>query len=306
MFAVGFLFRKSGFLPESFFAASDRLVFKAALPALIFTQLAFADKTTSGPEDLRMVLFCVVGVLVTVVVPMLFLPLFVKSKPIRGAWIQGVYRSNFAILGVPFAKNLFGAEGGRIATIMLAVAVPLYNILAVIVLSLHAPTEKKSSAGLVQRAVDLIRDIVCNPLIIAVVLALPFYLWEMHLPIILTKSIGYLADLSTPLALLAIGANFSFRALHGKIGLACGAAVFKTVLFPALAVACAVLCGFSGAHLGIVFIAFGSPTAVSSYIMAKNMGSDHMLASQIIMLTTLFSIATIFLGSFLMRTWGVI
>lgn len=137
-------------------------------------------------------------------------------------------------------------------------------------------------------------------------MALSYAFRERSCRRIADKTIAYLAGASTPLALIAIGANFSFSDMKGRAGLAVTASVLKTVCVPACVIFAANLCGFNGAHLGALFIVFGTPAAVSSYIMAKNMNNDYKLASQIIVFTTLLSALTVSAGSFLLFQSGLV
>jgi Predicted permeases len=306
LFTVGYLLKQKNFFTEPFLAVADKLVFKIALPCLLFSQVAFAKKSERQPEDLSVIWFCIVFILITCLIPALVFPLFMKNCAVRGAFIQGVYRSNFAILGIPLANSLFGSAGTRIAAIMLAIVIPLYNVLAVWLLTVNDPCKLEKNSSAFHNMLEVLKGIVKNPLIISIVLALPFYLFSLTLPNMIKQSITYFADISTPLALLTIGANFNFSSLKGRVGLALCATFLKTAAVPAVYVTIAALLGFRGVHLGIIYIVFGSPTAVSSYIMAKNMNSDYQLAGQIVLLTTLFSILTVFCGSFLLRTTGLI
>ena len=143
-------------------------------------------------------------------------------------------------------------------------------------------------------------------LIIGVVLGLPFMFFGWELPVIANKSLTYLNNLCTPLALMSLGANFKPANMKGRMGYAVAASLGKTVLLPGLMVTLAALLGFRDASLGVVLILFGAPTAVSSYIMAKKMKNDGELAAQILLLTTLLCIVTIFIGIFILKTLALI
>jgi predicted permease len=210
-----------------------------------------------------------------------------------------------AILGVPFAINLFGDEGGHIAAMVLAIVVPVYNILAVTVLSIFDPSSSRKS--LLGKIFKVLFGIIKNPLIISIALGGIVCAFDITLPAFADKTINYFANASTPLALIAIGASFRFSDLKGRAGLAVCGAILKTIAVPLVMLYIAnTFFGFTGARLGIVLEVFGTPTAVSSYIMAKNMNSDHKLANQIVLLTTLMSAFTIFAGSFILRRLGLI
>lgn len=306
---VGYVLKNKGFLTDEFVKVADRLVFKVMLPCLLFTNVAYIDISSVSGNDLKLMLFCVVAAIVLTVILCITVPAFVKDKAKTGAFIQGVFRSNVAFLGIPFAINLFGQEGGRIASMVLAVVVPVYNVLAVSVLCIFNPDKENDNVTIVTRIKNIVLGIVKNPLIISIVVALPFALFGIsdYIPEFVDGSIQYFSKASTTLALITIGASFSVKELRGRIGLAAVATLIKTVLLPLVFMTFThKVLGFNSVHLGIILIVFGTPTAISSYIMAKNMNSDSSLANQIVLLSTLCSMFTIFLFSFVMRIMGLV
>ena len=310
IFAValtGYILKNVGFLTDCFVTVADKLVFKLLLPCMLFTKVAFINSGNVSGIDMQLLVYCVTMAIVLCLILCFVVPIFVKDKAKSGAFIQGVFRSNVAFLGVPFAISLFGDDGGMLAAIILAAIVPIYNVLAVAVLCIFNP-DKSNQVSFFKRVTGIAKGIITNPLIISIVVALPFGIFGIgqYIPPAVIKTIGYFSDASTPLAILLVGASFSFSAFKNRAGLAVAAAVLKTVVSPAVFMLIGYsLFGFVGVHLGIIMIIFGTPTAISSYIMAKNMNSDGPLANQIVLLTTLFSMLTIFVYSFIMRNFGM-
>ena len=304
---LGMVLKKIRLLPDSFYSAADKYVFDIALPCMIFLQVAGADMT-SGGDLMKLPIFTVVMLLITCTVFSILTHLIVRDPARVGASVQSMFRSNASILGVVFITNIYaGTAESDVALAGYAITMPfvilMYNVLSVVVLTVFMPTaegEEKQKINIGKILINTAK----NPLIIAVVLGLPFMIFGWELPTILNTSLGYLSDSTTALALISLGAGFSFSALKGNITLASVTSIVKTAIHPIIGVAAAYLCGFRGNELLITFIIFGTPAAVSSYIMAKNMKSDHELAGQILLLSTLFCILTIFLGVFLMKTVG--
>ncbi|MCI8387207.1 MAG: AEC family transporter [Clostridiales bacterium] len=299
---LGAILKRVKFINENFISICDKLVFKICLPCLLFQDIATAESTGGG--NVRLIIFCVVAVTLSFLLPCIFVPIFIKDNAKRGAFIQGVYRSNSAILGVTLASSMFGAEGRSTIAMVLSFVVTLFNVFAVIILSFYAPADVKLSRKDLFRKIA--KTIATNPLIIAILLALVWRLTTLELPMIADRSLTYLADMSMPLALISLGANFTFESLRGRVGLAIVSSSLKTIVLPALTVISAMLLGFRGVELGVVFIIFGGPAAVSSYIMAKQMKSDYELASQILLISTLMSLVTLFAGIFILRATGLI
>ena len=306
---VGYLLKQKNFLTDEFVNICDKLVFRVMLPCLLFSNVAYINIDRISADDLKTLVFCAVAAPAVTAVLMLVTPLFIKDRAKTGAFIQGVFRSNVAFLGIPFATGLFGDDGTRLASIVLAVIVPIYNVLAVTVLCTFSADKEATKKPLGARIKDIIVGIAKNPLVIAIVAALPFGFLGLnrYIPEFVTTSIQYFSKASTTLALITIGASFSFSELKGRINIAACAAFLKTVVLPALFMFVShQLLGFEGVHLGIVLIVFGTPTAISSYIMAKNMHSDASLANQIVLLSTLCCMFTIFFFSFALRRMGLI
>lgn len=292
--ALGYLLMRFKIINEAFTSAAEKLVFKIALPSMLFTEVATADAKTVF--DRNFILYCVAGIVLTFGILCVAVPLFIKSDDKRGAFIQGIYRSNFAILGIPLAENMFGEAGTRQIAAIMPFAITLFNVLAVVILSIYAPSEMQLTKKAMFK--KIVKTIVTNPLIISVVLALPFLLFDIDIPMIMSKSLGYLSNMVMPVSLICIGATFRFESLKQRFGLALTASLLKVVVVPLIAVSIAAVIGFRGAQLGVIMILFGGPTAVSSFIMAKNMRSDYELAGQIVLLTTLICMVTLFLGVF--------
>ena len=299
---LGQLFLRIGLLDKAFFDRAEKFVFKVALPCSLFISVHNADAGTAF-EPLLMI-FCAVYTLLNALIPTVIVPLFIKDNPRRGAFIQGVYRSNFAILGIPLLKQMYPETGEAVAASVIPIAIPAFNILAVVLLTVFSPEEKKASIGATLK--KAIIGVLKNPLIIGVALGMPFMLTSLTLPKILYTGVKYMGDLCTPLALMCLGASINFAAFKGKIGLASLAAFFKIVVSPAVALTVAALLGMRAEQLGTVLIMFGGPMAVSGYIMAKNMKSDHELAAQILLISTLFCILTVFIAVYILKSLALL
>ncbi|MCK5520666.1 MAG: AEC family transporter, partial [Candidatus Marinimicrobia bacterium] len=205
------------------------------------------------------------------------------------------FRSNFAILGLAILFNLFGKNVMPTASVVLGFLMPLFNILSVIALLKF----KVGDAG--KNDVKFWREIFRNPLILAAIVSLPFSWFSWPIPIFMEKSIDYLASLSMPLALIGIGGSMSFRGLQRNFLIIFISSILKIIILPIVVTSLAVFLGFRGHELGIVFVFFGTPTAIVSFIMAKAMDSDSLLTANIILLSTLGSIFTMGAGIYILK-----
>lgn len=302
MVILGYLFKRYRFLDESFFSQSERFVFRVALPCMVFLEVANAGSAET--LNWRLVGFCCLGIVANCVLLSLIVPCIVRENDKRGAIIQGIFRSNFAVLGVPLATSMFGDNGGVAIAIVLPFVVVSFNVYSVIILSIFAPRDAKLSVKEILMRIG--KSVITNPHIIAVVLALPFLLWGWKMPTVLQKSTTYFSNTTFALSLLSLGSTITVKAIRGKLKYSLSAALTKLILIPAVMIGLGYLFGFRGPEMGIILILFGTPSAVSSYIMAKNMKSDHELAGQILLLTTLLCLITLFGGIFVLKTLGLI
>ncbi len=294
---LGAVLGKCKFFSEDFLTVCDKLVFDVCLPCLIFKNIVGADLSKS--LNFNLILFCCVTVIVSVVLLCLLVPIFIKDNRKRGAFIQGAYRSNSTILGITLAENMFPGEGAAAIATVLPLVVVLYNVFAVIELSIFAPSEIKLTKR--QFLLKILKTVVQNPLIISIILAFAWIFTVKTVPTVMERSIDYLSSMAAPLALISLGANFRLNSLRGRITPAISSSLIKTALLPLAAVFSAVVMGFRGVPLGIIFVIFGSPAAVSCYIMAKQMKSDHHLAGQIMLISTLVSVFTLFAGVVMLK-----
>ena len=183
-----------------------------------------------------------------------------------------------------------------------AFALPIYNLFVVITFQLYGDREEKSHPSFIKTAIDVVR----NPLIIASILGLLFSAFSLPLPSILSKTIGDIAGIATPLSLICLGATFDFsRMLRNLLPNIVGS-ICRLVAVPLASVLVAVMLGFRGVELGTIFILFANPVSSTSYVMADIMGGDGELAGEIILMTVFFSMFTLFTGIYLLRALALI
>ena len=298
---LGFILGRTKFIGESFIEPAEKIVFKIALPVMLFLEVAGAEKLSGGDFDL--ILYCICSVTLVFLAVSLAAIIFVKKEH-RGSFVQGSCRSNFAVLGIPLAISMFGDAGGTAIALVMPFVIIMFNAYSVIILSIFSKGEKK--AGVKETVKRLFANIVTNPLIIAVVLAIPFLYFEIQLPTFADKSLKYISAMTTPLSLICLGANFKLSEMKGRIGVSLIATTLKLVILPAVTVTVAALLGFRNEALGTIFILFGAPSAVSSYIMAKNMKNDSDLAAQILLFSTMICLFTVFAGVFVLKNLELI
>lgn len=296
---LGWWLKKIHFLSDEFVTVADKLVFKVALPVLVFQDIAEAN--LSEDFDWKFVLFCFLGTCVFFGLTWIFAEVFIQDKSLIGSFVQGCFRGSAAILGIAFAENIYGNSG--LVPMMIVASIPLFNIFSVVVLIRSANAGETDKKALIKKT---LKGIVTNPIIIGIFAGIPFALFEVQFPVIVSKAMTSVANMSTPLALVAIGAGFSTGAALAKWKLTAVASVIKLVLIPGFFLPLAIVMGFRNEELVALLILTGAPTTVSSYIMAKNMGNDGDLASGIVVLTTLLSSVTLTIIIFVLKSCAYI
>ena len=275
-----FLMQKKMF-NENFVDIINKFVFKVSLPVLLFKDIATTP--IRDAFDPKFVIFCMVGTTIMFMGIWALTSIFMKDKSMVGAFTQASARGSAAVLGIAFVQNIYGNSG--MTPLMIVSAVPLYNIYSVIILTFCANT---------------------NPIILGIAAGVPFSLLNIELPPLVLKTVTNVAQTATPMALLAVGAGFEGRKAIKKLKPTMIATFIKLVALPAIYFPFAIAMGFRESALVAILIMVGSPTTVTCYIMAKNMGNDGVLSSSIIVMATLLSSVTLTFWIFLLKNMGLI
>lgn len=296
---IGYVLKTKKILDESFVKTLNSFNYKITLPVLLFRDIAESD--FYAVWDTKYVLFCFLVTLLTITVIWIVAGLVYRDKERLGEFIQASYRSSAAVLGIAFIQNIYGNSG--MAPLMIIGTVPLYNVAAVLVLSFTGP----SSHGLDKDSLkSSIKGIITNPIILGILLGMIVSACRIDFPVIIDKTIQNLAVLATPLALIGLGAGFEGRKALKQLRPTAIASFIKLVLLPAIFLPLAVYLGFTDEKLVAILVMLGSPTTVSCYIMAKNMGHEGTLTSSVVVATTFLSSITLTAYLFLLRTMGLI
>ena len=295
MVFLGIGLRRIGWIDQAFISTASALVFKATLPTLVFLSIIRADlNATFNPALLG---FYLVATLVSFGLVWAWSTRRITRED-RGVYVQGAFRGNCGIVGLALAANLYGDYGLSAGGLLLGLVIVVYNTLSVVVLLAYHPDKSMNFASTA-------RDIARNPLILAVIVALPVAASGIALPGWVMTSGDYFASLTLPLALLCIGATISLKSLRSDSAPALSSSLWKMVLLPVGCTFAAWLAGFEGRELGLMFLFFASPTAAASFVMVKALGGNDKLAANIIALTTLLASVTVTVGVFLLQSAGL-
>jgi predicted permease len=296
--ALGFVIRKLNIINENFVEITSKFVFSVSLPALVFFNICEIDLTKT--IDVGEIAYILISTLISFLIIWVASIPFIKEGKNLSVFVQGAYRSNYAIVGFAIISKLLGNQALGKAALVLAYVLPLYNILAVIILTVPLRKEKKADYK------SIFKDILLNPLILAVIVAIPFSYFKIKVPLMVEQTGGFLSDIALPLALIGIGGSMNFANIKKASGLAFTSSAIKIILIPLVLTFGAYEFGYTGVNLGIMFVLFSCPTAIASFIMADAMGANSRLAGNIVLISTIGSVFTIAAGIVILKGFALI
>ncbi len=293
---LGLVIKKCKLMTDTELAHTNRMVFTL----FFFCMMFYNIYTTDLAHTVRpyLMLFGGVGVLLVCLIAGGLICFFDSDNRHRGAMIQAVFRSNFVLFGIPIVGNIYGDAALAIPTMMIAVIVPIYNVLAVFVLE----TFRGGRFALW----PIILGILKNPMIMGAIVAVILRLLHFPVPEPVLKGIGQVAAATTPVALIILGASFKGGSFHNHLSQLVSCVTARLVIVPVVVLTTAVYLGFRDIELVTLLAIFGTPCAVASFAMARQMGSDEDLAGNCVVYTTGLSCFTIFGWVFILKTMGLI
>ena len=297
LLGVGWAAVRSGVTDRAFMNRLNTLNFKLFFPFLMFKNVYGAE-----PENLPTTALMITGavsLLVLVALLMIVVPRIVKENPRRGTIIQAIFRSNFIIYGIPLTTFVFGDGKASVCGIMVMIMVSMFNVLSVVVLEYYREGGKV-------RPGPLLLGIVKNPLLQGCVAGMLCYLLGIKLPVFLKEPVFALGSMASTLALVVLGANLQFAELKKNGRTITTVLLVRLLLLPLVMVPLGWLIGLRGVELFLILMIYGTPVATASYPMAQNMGGDGQLAGQLVFVSTVASLGTIFLFIFTMSQLGLL
>ena len=293
---AGVIIRRLGWFSDQLIATGSLLVFKVALPIVLFFAASRADY--AGISEKAYLLAGVVATLLVVALAEVYGRLCGLARPDRGVFVQGAYRGNLGVIGIALCASAFGAQGLALATLPVAILTILYNIIAVYLLSSALGAERSPSA--------LFAGIVRNPLIIGISAGALCSVLGAELPATMQTLGSGFSAVALPFALLSIGASMNLRVLRDSSKLTLQVSVWKLVLSPLLTVVVALVLGVQGIELAVLFLLSAAPTAAASFVMVVAAGGNGPLAANIVVVTTLLSVLSLTLGIALLQMLGLV
>lgn len=297
---LGYLCRLKGFIDENFVDKSTWLVYFLALPLKLFYDIKNAEIDSLDKTYLFYILF---GILLITFISLLIGKTMIKNDGKKlSAFVHSSFRSNFVYVGLPIIDMIYkGSQSMEDLLVVIIFGLTFYNIVAVILFSYYGKEDSKRISPL-----KIFLDIVKNPMIIGIVLGAVFNYFKLPLYSGIEKSIEIVGSLSTPLSLILVGASLEFSTIKDDRDLVVVGGLIKTILAPLVMIPLGVFLKLSTMQLGIAYVFWAAPVAITSFIFTKQMKSDYKLAIKILSFSYLLSIITFPIGIALMQAFNLL
>lgn len=295
LLAIGFIVRKTGIVNDAELKKMNRLAFDVLFPFLMFTNIY--NSHIKEIVDIGLIVFTLAAIGAEYIAGTAVTLKIESNNASRGAMIQAIYRSNFVIMGLPIATNIYGHGNVGVTAVMIAIVVPVYNILAVATLEVYR--ESKIKPG------RLFKNIAKNPLIIGAAVGIVFSFAGITLPGIVEDTVNSISSAATPIALMILGASFEFSSIKTYKRNLIIVVLSRLIFVPGIVLTAAAAMGIGGIEFVTLVGIFAAPCAISSFTMAQQMNSDAALAGASVIFTSAFACITMFLWLFIFKTAGI-
>ncbi len=289
---IGYVTKRIKIINDTTVSECNTLAFKVFLPILLFNNARNAAAGTIS--DVGIFVFIGTTIFLSFLLVPFVIVLIEKDNKKRGVMVQGICRSNYALFGVPLVTLLMPNSDLALVSVLIAVVIPLYNIISVIILTYFG--YKKPDIK------SMVIAVIKNPLIIATVAGILLMVLNIKLPTMVDTTLLNIGVVASPFALFMLGARFDFsqiKRIGRQLWIVCAG---RLVVLPIIIMTAAIAIGYRSVELAAVMAIFCSPTAASSYVMAEKMGGDGDLASSIVVFTSLISILTMFITIFFLNS----
>ena len=294
---LGVILKRKNMVDDKSLNVMNSLIFRLFMPTLLFFNIYnTGDLSTLSFDNLKLLAYAFISILIVLFLAWLIYMPNVKDKKKLSVLIQGVYRGNFVLFGLAIADSLYGKENLGTVSLLTAIVIPTFNVIAVILLEYYSGNEVNK--------IKLIKQVFKNPLIIATLTAIVFLVLKINIPKPVYKAIGDISKIATPLAFLVLGAGLKFGNILKNLKYLISVNILRLIGNPLITVGLGKLLGFQGIELVALLSMSACLTAVVSYTMAKEMNADGDLAGEIVATTSMLSIFTIFCWVLVLKNLG--
>jgi len=293
---LGYWAKRLGLINRDDVKKMNKVFFRFFMPVMLFYNIYTSDLSSAVQPGL--IAYAMACTLVIFFVGLFLAERLEPERSRRGVIVQGLFRSNLVIIGLPVMISLMGEGNVGPVVILSATVVPLFNVLAVIVLEFYGGSHTKPA--------QLLRDIVKNPLILGSAAGLLALVIGLKLPKPVETLARQMNQAASPVLLFLLGAFLQPEGLKRDRKAVLWVSFGRLVLVPAATLLPAVALGWRGVELASLIPAFASSTAVNSFTMAQQMGGDAELAGNIVVATSALCSLTLFFWCFVLKNLNLI
>ncbi len=281
---IGYFFKHIKFPSTDFWPLADKFTYYVLMPSLLVYKLANANVNLDNTINLvATALLSVVAVLLTLIIINFFVKF--ENKAFTSI-VQGGIRFNSYVL-LAFVDSVYGDKGLVMAAIVMAFVIPFINVMCISTFAIYTQRGEFSFKS-------FFKTIIKNPLIVACIVGGAINYSDMAVPIVIFKTLGILSNAALPIGLLSVGVGLEFKYLHSAKSELIVSTFAKLIYFPVIIYGIGTFFGLSGMMMSVAVIYGAMPTAVSGYILARELGGDVTLMASIITLQTLMCMVSIF------------
>lgn len=297
LIVLGYFLRAKKFWDDDMIKRLNRIIFNVFLPALLFNNIS--NSNINIKENLRVISFCVLSLITTVIIFYFIVKYIEKDNRKISVMIQGIFRSNYILFGIPITSSLMGDGNIAIVSVLVAFLVPLYNILGVIVFECFKNNSKIN-------LIKVIKGSIKNPLIIACLFGVMISILKIKIPMFIQTSIKNIAQIASPLALIVLGGSFKISSIKRTYKQLIFTTINRLIIIPLVVIPITILFGFDKTEIVSILPMIISPTATTTFTIAQQMDGDAELASQIVVFTSMVSVISITLIIFILKQMFII
>ena len=294
--SVGYFIKRIKMAKEPDFDAINRMIFHIFLPLKLFLDIISSD--FKAAFQIKLIGFNLAGILICFLLFSLIVPRFIKDRRTAPVVINGISRGNFVIFGLSVAANIYPGRNLGVVSVLAAFTVPLFNIASVVLFELY-----RGEKATVKK---LLIEIIKNKFVLAALIGGIAAFLNVKLPYLLLNPLSSIASLAVTLALICLGASFSFRSMKKYIKVLAVTSLFRLLIIPCIFISAGVLIGYRDIELSAIMLLFGAPAAAASYPVAKEMGGNYELAGMIIAVTSVASILSMLMWILTLKSFQFI
>ncbi len=296
MLALGYLIRELKLVAESGFKMFSRVTFYIFIPALLFINIYKSDLSNS--LNVRLIVYAIISLFIMCLTLYFIIPRIIKDRWDQPVVMQGIYRSNFIIYGMCIVQAIYPNGDMGMVALLSAFVVPLYSVVTVLLFEMYSDKKNNKKA--------LLFNVLKTPMVFSGILGLFFLFTKLEIPGLILSQVESVSKLATPIALLCLGGTFKIQALKRHKKALLTACAGKLIIVPIAFLSIAIILGFRGMELATLMAMFAAPVASSSFPMAQELGGNAELAGEIVVLTSLLSIITVFSWVLLLSFSGLL